>query len=279
MATAADADEILETQRSLRHRLLKSGAAVGWRPARDLAAHMLLELDDASACWGLAVEWIRNATSSDRADGGYATPSQTIYRPGFAEALSSDFIVPSLRDVRVNNWDNGVRLLWHSSRPIVFADMAQEARFGPGLRRDLVAADTVSKIACSLWDGRLPVGLICVDWTYSGANPARAKYARVFDRFESTCRDVIAPILAAAHRFNGAEAMPASEPSQVHALTRAEREVARLAARGLRYKQIAAELNRSFSTVDHQLRSIREKFGVSNNPALIARLARGDFSL
>jgi len=45
--------------------------------------------------------------------------------------------------------------------------------------------------------------------------------------------------------------------------------VVRLAVNGLSYKEIARQLNRSFSTVDHQLRSARSKLGVSSTARLV----------
>ena len=42
---------------------------------------------------------------------------------------------------------------------------------------------------------------------------------------------------------------------------------------GLSYKEIARRLNRSFSTVDHQLRSVREKLGVRSAGQLVRVLA------
>jgi len=52
-------------------------------------------------------------------------------------------------------------------------------------------------------------------------------------------------------------------------LTPAERRVALLAATGMSYKEIARQLDRSFSTVDHQLRSVREKLGVRSASQLV----------
>ena len=52
-------------------------------------------------------------------------------------------------------------------------------------------------------------------------------------------------------------------------LTPAELKVARLVATGLSYKEVARRLDRSLSTVDHQLRSIRDKLGVRSTARLV----------
>jgi DNA-binding CsgD family transcriptional regulator len=58
-------------------------------------------------------------------------------------------------------------------------------------------------------------------------------------------------------------------------LTPAERRVALLAATGMSYKEIARQLQRSFSTVDHQLRSVRTKLGVASTGRLVRMLSAG----
>src|SRR4029453_4075301 len=64
---------------------------------------------------------------------------------------------------------------------------------------------------------------------------------------------------------------PAGEAWAVlRGLTPAERRGAQPAAPGMSYKEIARQLNRSFSTIDHQLRSVRQKLGVRST----GRLAR-----
>lgn len=79
-----------------------------------------------------------------------------------------------------------------------------------------------------------------------------------------------------AHRRERAksDSPVAAEGISVATLTASEIEVARLVAKGLSYKEIAQLRGRSFSTVDHQLRSIRQKIGVSSTSALVSLLAR-----
>ena len=53
------------------------------------------------------------------------------------------------------------------------------------------------------------------------------------------------------------------------ALTPADWRVARLIAIGLSYKEVARQLDRSLSTVDHHLRSIRDKLGPRSTARLV----------
>ena len=63
-------------------------------------------------------------------------------------------------------------------------------------------------------------------------------------------------------------------PDGLQCLTPAERGVAKLVAEGLSYKEVARKLGRSFSTVDHQLRSIRAKLGARSTARLNVLLGR-----
>jgi len=78
----------------------------------------------------------------------------------------------------------------------------------------------------------------------------------------------------------GVDLIPADRPgglrlpaSPLSSLTPAERRVARLAATGMSYKEIARHLQRSFSTIDHQMRSIRAKLGVASTGRLVRMLS------
>jgi DNA-binding CsgD family transcriptional regulator len=66
------------------------------------------------------------------------------------------------------------------------------------------------------------------------------------------------------------------KPDLLAKLTSSEIDIARLVAKGLSYKEIARIRGRSFSTIDHQLRSIRQKTGMSSTSALVSLLATAD---
>ena len=61
-----DDDDILSVQRRLRRRLFEGETAIRWRPGRELAAQLLLYLDDAQACWRITADWLRETLDADR---------------------------------------------------------------------------------------------------------------------------------------------------------------------------------------------------------------------
>lgn len=267
-ATYLDPAEVLAAQKNLRMLLLDRRGAIAWRAGRDLAAQLLLHIDDAAACWQLAVEWVRNTLDVERVDGGYATPAQRTYVLGRAEARCDDIEMGSLRGIAIDNRDPGLVRLWSSSPPIVFPDIEQEKLLHSELRKRLVAAGTRSKIAVTLRAHGMPFGLLCIDHVEKRIDWTGEQY----EKFQSLSAQVLGPILWASARLSthGCVGDPAGT---FGGLTPAESRVAMLAAAGMSYKEIARRLNRSFSTIDHQLRSIRRKLGVQSSAGLAQALA------
>jgi DNA-binding CsgD family transcriptional regulator len=265
------AEHVLELQRDLRARLLDR-RQIAWRPARDLAAHMLLHLDDANGCLALAVQWMRDAFDADRVDAGFGDPCDVVYRPQ-AEALRSNRSVPSMVGAPIDAADGGVQRVWASRSVVVFRDIAQERGMGERLRASLLGLGSRSIIATSLRDRGRPVGLTCADWMDRTVDAADARCLRLQELSEH----VLGPIISAARGLDEDVAADQGRDGDasllLRQLTPAERRVAELAATGMSYKEIARRLNRSFSTIDHQLRSVRRKLGARSAGRLVRTLA------
>lgn len=275
-----DAEHLLELQRALRGTLLDS-PRIAWRPARDLAAHLLLHLDDTQVCWQLAVEWLRDAFDADRVDAGFASPWQATYRPQ-AEARRSSRPVPSMTDASIDVTDAGIQDVWASPRIVLFRDVEQERRFGAHLRSSLLALGARNVLATALWHRGAPVGMACADWMERRVD---ASDARCWHFQELVA--VLGPVMGAARslqddgpdaRRRSMQAGAGGGPDPLAELTPAERKVALLVATGMSYKEIARHLNRSFSTVDHQLRSVRTKLGVRSTSRLVRLLSDQAFA-
>jgi len=273
--------DILATQRRLRGQLF-DGGFIRHRRARDLAAHMLLHLDDLPACWSLATTWLRAELGCHRVDAGFGAQQASEYFPSYAEAKDADYDVPTLGGPAVDNRDPVMQAMWLAPRPVIFADIKQDRRVQMRLRQRLSKARTKTKFGGALRGAGGSYGLICADWTEHFA----PHDSDIYDCFEQTVADVLSPIIAVAkaiddhtHRHERAkgDTSAATEGVSVVTLTASETEVARLVAKGLSYKEIALLRGRSFSTIDHQLRSIRQKIGVSSTSALVSLLARIDF--
>ncbi|MFK7853836.1 MAG: helix-turn-helix transcriptional regulator [Granulosicoccus sp.] len=279
--------DVFETQRRLRSSLLDN-AAIRHNSSRDLAAHMLLYLDDLPMCWSIATHWLRKELGCHRVDTGFGSAQAEYYYPGFAEAKHNEYDIPSFGSAAVYNFDPGMQALWLGERPVIFADIKQDKRVSQRLRIRMSGAGTQSKFGCALRTQHGSYGLICADWTQHLA-PNKSD---LFDCFEHTATDVLSPIIAIAKQIadekkNGNNSVATgcvvqdsdrcrSDPMTLDTLTESENEVARLVVRGLSYKEIARIRGRSFSTIDHQLRSIRRKLSVSSTAELVSLLAKKD---
>lgn len=270
-----EARDVLAAQKTLYHRLLGKRTAITSPDARDLAAQALLLLDDTQQCWQFVTEWLQVRFDADRVDGGRGSPFSPVYSPAQAEAFASRAPISSMSTLRVENTDPGVRALWGADQPMVYVDITQEPTFRSGLRQALVSAGTTTKLAVSLKSGRRPFGLLCMDRVVS----TKPWEGSAYNCFHSVVQEVVAPVLYAAETLRDSSAQAVSQPqaefddSPLSRLTGAERAVARLAASGMSYKEIARDLDRAFSTIDHQLRSIRRKLSVRSHSQLVSLLA------
>lgn len=260
---------LLAAQQHLRNSLLGRSHALTWRPSRDLAAMMLLNLDDTPCCWSVATQWLQEQFVADRVDGGFHSPSARYYCAAAQAAASLD--VPDMRCASIDTHEAAVASLWLSGDPIAFHDVSHDPRLSASLRALLKKSRTASKLATSLRYQSKPVGLICLDQL----DGTRNWTARDAVQLKCAAAEVVAPILHAARQLaatndSGDRAARVSNAGQ---LTASEARVARLVASGLSYKEIARELGRSHSTVDHHLRSIRQKLGVSSTSRLIRVLS------
>lgn len=267
-------EDLLAAQRQLRSSLLDRPGGIRWRPARDLAAHLLLHLDEPEGCWRFAAGWLREAFDADRVDCGFGCPDHPHYHPQ-AEALRHGRAVPSVIGMAVDATDRGLQTVWHGHGVVVLRDVAQERLLGHGMRAALVRMGTRVKMAAPIMGPTHPIGIMCVDWM-DACDPARDER---WARFEEVAAGVLGPVMSASQRVardaqpGAAQALHEDVPGPLESLTPAERAVARLAADGLSYKEIARRLGRSFSTVDHQLRSARNKLGVSSTARLVNLVA------
>lgn len=289
--TARMSADILHLQRTLRTRLFEGPQAIRWRPGRELVAHMLLYLDDAPACWRIATEWVREQLDADRVDGGFGgfvgTHGLVQDYVVLAEVQRTSLPLPSVQGLRFNAASPCLRAVWRQPTLCALPEVGQDSGFTDDERVTLLALGTAAKLALPIRDGMQPIGLMCADWH------------RAVPRWrDDPCRQIAAlaqqalgPVLAAAAAHQRApgwasEAItvpweprlpllrtcvvlrpPSAGP--LACLTVAELKVAQLVVNGLSYKEVARQLKRSLSTVDHQLRSIRDKLGVRSTARLV----------
>ncbi len=287
--TARMSADILHVQRTLRTRLFEGPQAIHWRPGRELVAHMLLYLDDAPACWRIATEWVREQLDADRVDGGFG---------GFvgAQGLVQDYVVlaevqraslplPSVQGLRFNAASPCLRNVWREPALCALPEVSQDPGFTDDERITLLALGTAAKLALPIRDGMQPVGLMCADWHREVPRWRDDPCQQIAELAQRALGPVLAAVAACQRTSGGVQADRAirwespqllMRAGAMHppagalaCLTAAELKVAQLVVNGLSYKEVARQLKRSLSTVDHQLRSIRDKLGVRSTARLV----------
>ena len=169
--------------------------------------------------------------------------------------------------------DVGVQAAWHARGAMVLRDVSQASLLSERERAALMVLGTRVKMAAPIISGLdRPLGLVCLDWL----DPGDSAVALRGWRFEQIIQTVLGPVMSTAHEL-ARDASPSpleTGPTDgLERLTPAEQTVVRLAADGLSYKEIARRLGRSFSTIDHQLRSARAKLGVTSTARLVNRVS------
>jgi DNA-binding CsgD family transcriptional regulator len=275
-------DDILSVQRRLRRRLFEGETAIRWRPGRELAAQLLLYLDDPQACWRITADWLRETLDADRVDGGfggYIGPGgRVLDYVVMAEVQRPSLALPSVLGLRFSAVDPALRAVWGDEDGVAaIADVSQERSFTERMRGALISVGTHAKLALPVRDDALqPLGIICADWHRETPRWNAATCNELAGLSQSTLGPVLATAAQLASqrcdREQPDEPHDAAPPEALRQLTSAELKVARLVAMGLSYKEVARQIGRSLSTVDHQLRSIRDKLGVSSTSRLVRLL-------
>jgi DNA-binding CsgD family transcriptional regulator len=254
--------EVYSQQTALRKSVLDSS----WRAMdaswRGLCAEMLLHLQNPVHCWQMLTEKLIQVTECDRIDAGYCAPALAAYKPQ-AQAIHLDSRASSVLGLLLPNQMMGIQAVWQSRNGLMVDDLGNDSRIEPELRQILQASGTKRLMAWSIWSGHAPVGLVCMD-QIDRINPRRGWSTSQIDDLRLVLFEKIAPILHAANEF--------ILPSGVALLSKAEREVAAHVVMGKSYKTIAHDLDKAFSTIDHQMRAIRQKLKVRTNAELIRKL-------
>ncbi|MET1027060.1 MAG: helix-turn-helix transcriptional regulator [Dongiaceae bacterium] len=241
------------TSYRLRRTLLDSQRGVAPLAMLDCAAHMLLYFDEPSMMLRIGLEHLLDRFGATRGDLGIGSPNDPTYRP-CAVQRRADCDIPDVLGRAHPNQDRALQSVWQSSRPIYFDVLDDPAmtRLLPMMER----VRTRAKMSRRLEYRNRSFGIICIDHTEERRrwNQGDLVYLDAF------ALNFLSPILAESRLC---------QAKGHRSLTATERAVVRLAARGLSYKEIAAELNKSPYTVDNQLRRIRERLGVHNQIELV----------
>jgi DNA-binding CsgD family transcriptional regulator len=237
----------------LRRTLLDARRGEAPAAMLDCGAHMLLYFDEPSIMLGVGLQHLLERFDATRVNLGFGSQYGPEHQIS-AEQRRTDCDVPDSVGVVGPNRDRALQYVWHSKRTL-YADVLHDPIMN-GLLPTLQPLRTRAKMLRRLEYESRSFGIVCVDQT----EECRRWSETDLDYLDQFVVDFLSPVMAESRSCRAGGGAP---------LTAAERAVVRLAAEGLSYKEIAAELHKSPNTVDNQLRRIRERLGVRNQIELV----------
>ncbi|MCU0491608.1 MAG: LuxR C-terminal-related transcriptional regulator [Chloroflexaceae bacterium] len=248
-----------ESLLQLRQQLLETRRRETPAATLDCVAHMLLYLDQPQRVLELALTHLVGRLGVCRGDAGLGQPEAERFVAS-AAYVEPGRAAPTTLGMQLPNRHALLQQVWRTAQPVRIEAVAHNRQLGT-LREGFVALRTTAMLARRVeYQGRM-LGLICLDHTQA-QHQWQAHELHLMDEF---CGTFLAPVLA--------HSLAHHAPAPTATLSTAEQAVVRLAARGLSYAEIAQVLDKSIRTVDHQLRSARQKLGARNQVELIQRSA------
>jgi DNA-binding CsgD family transcriptional regulator len=250
-----------DAQKRLRSTLLDRRVKGEDVQLRSACAEMLLDLGDQERCWSTFVDHLLNYADCDRVDAGPCQPDDDYYIPFAEQTISSEEII-SVKGLSLPNRSNAFQWVWHSSTPFLNEDVSADQRIDTSLVNLLEQSGSKAIVSMAIRYQGVSIGLVCLDQIQKKHAWNLHKITQLQDFIHTKA----APILAVAGELaiSGREVLKLLSPAELR--------VAQLAVTGASYKSIARQLNKSFSTVDHQLRSVRAKLNVQSHPQLVGAL-------
>lgn len=223
-------------------------------------ARQILSIEEPDEVMRIGLEFLVAELSASRADGGFGTPKDKVYRPS-AVCCRSHETSDDFRDVQFSNTVKVFQEAWKCDAPVVCNDVSNSPLLVDS-REQFQSIKSRAVLMQRLSIGGRPFGMACVDVTHA-QQPWSKDQIRLMSDF---CITFLGPLVGISRRWHGHDQSQVMQrPSQ------SELEVIRCAALGMSYKQIATELGKSVRTVENQLRSARNRLDAANQAELIRK--------
>lgn len=224
-------------------------------------AHMILVLDDPVEVARVALDYLIGGLGNCRGDLGFVMPNDPVYAP---VTVSYNSASDPLRcdDAVYSNRAAVLRRSWSQDAPVACDEVASHPYLEDN-RSEFLSIESRSILFQRLTFTRLPVGMICLDFTRDAHHWSDAE-KNLVAKFS---RDFLGPLVGISRYWN----TRATEPGCVRRPSDAELDAIRLAAAGLNYAEIGARLGKSARTIENQLRNARVSLQASNRAELVSR--------
>lgn len=223
-------------------------------------AYMILTFDDPDEMISVALSYMVNNLKACRADMGYLTSKDKMYEPT-SIYYSQHSSTPNCNGVVYSNQAEVFQKMWKQPSAVTSGNI-HEDRVMKESKEVFQTIKTESILFQRLCIGNKHVGLTCIDFT---------EEQHIWTIPEVTfisefCKVFLGPLAGISQYWHGSK-----KEQIIKRPTRAELEAIKLSAKGMSYRQIADELNKSSRTIENQLRNAREAMNATNQTDLIRK--------
>jgi len=248
------------SQRVLKHYFIDENIGQFPQETLNCVAYMILTIDQPEEMMDVALSFMVGKLNACRADMGYLNPTDKLYEP--TSIYYSHASSPSdCQGVTYSNQAKVFQKAWRQPNSVTSANIHDD-RIMTDSRDTFEAINTESILFQRLSIENKTVGLTCIDFT----NDQHIWTVPEVTFVSEFCQVFLGPLAGISQYWHGSK-----KEQIVKRPSRAELDAIRLAARGLSYKQIASELDKSTRTIENQLRNAREALNATNQTDLIRK--------
>jgi len=221
---------------------------------------MIISIEDPKQLVQVGLEFMVTELSVCRADAGFATPTHQHYTP-ITEFRNPTTSPPSITGLLLPNQHVAMQHVWQSNSPVVINNVSSDDSLNE-LKDIFLSAGCKSMLLQKLvWDND-PIGIACIDYTVESHiwSDDEINFMHTF------CSAFLAPLAGISNYwFNPKLHSMFAKPTQSELIA------IRLAAKGMSYKQIASQLNKSTRTIENQFRNARNRLNARNQTDLVKK--------
>jgi len=224
------------------------------------AAHMIIAIDNPKDVVHIGLEYLVSELSVSHADAGFATPQDKHYTP-ITEFRNQDSQAPSIIGLQLPNSHSAMQHVWQNSQPVTINSVSENENL-LDLKSIFLNVGCKSMLLQRLqWNNEL-IGIACVDHTDKSHKWSNTEV----NCMHIFCEKFLGPLAGLSNYwFNPKLHSMFSKPSESELIA------IRLAAKGLSYKEIANQLNKSTRTIENQFRNARNRLNAKNQIELVKK--------
>lgn len=224
-------------------------------------AHMILVFEDPVEVATVALDYLIARLGICRADLGFAGPADALYAPAIVSYNSAT--APLRCDGAVySNKAPVLQRTWSQTAPVACDEVVSHPYLADS-RTEFLDIHSKSILFQRLTFGRVPVGMMCLDFTHDVHQWSTPETNLV----ANFAKDILGPLAGISRHWSARH----YDPAALRKPTGAELEAIRLVAAGLNDAEIGIRLGKSARTIENQLRSARLSLQACNRAELVRK--------